>query len=433
MRHLSFCLTSLLILFFACASPESNQEEKDGPVAGSLVEDRKNNSNATSDRNEEYATDREIGNLDLLMERAQPTGQAEGILFAFYKDQAYESHYYLLETGKVTEHLILPYLVTPQKDGFLYIQEMNTLDSLDRESENDPDYPFVYSYERRGPRVFNSPEALQAALQNQKDHPVKHPDIDDREGDLPFYSEQGTREIKYILPGLVSLEDYGDGYGGGAHDYYWRNQYTVPFSRLGAENRNLYKLQDSLFHSQHTEEEWAEIKRQIYIRGPKSDDDLDEVIDLIETWELDSSRLGDQIGDYPDDVAVDTEELDFRLDWWDGSLQLICMGYASAPYIVSHVYSIRVEYASGPLGPPYLHQTEWPVPPDSIRKMEVNLLMLSPGQNYVLYSIFSTMRGYDLNSGKLIEGEAINVYDGFIMAEWAVGDHAHRWLEELRP
>lgn len=46
------------------------------------------------------------------------------------------------------------------------------------------------------------------------------------------YWENSIREIRYILPGLVNLRDAGDGYGGGAQDYYWRNEFPVPINRM---------------------------------------------------------------------------------------------------------------------------------------------------------------------------------------------------------
>lgn len=107
---------------------------------------------------------------ELLREKAQPKGNTEGVLLGFYADNTYFTRYYLIENGKVTQTLHLPYLVTPQKDDFHFIQEMIVVDSIDRDMEFDPDYPFLYHYFKKAPMDFSGPKVLLEAVAAEKKH-----------------------------------------------------------------------------------------------------------------------------------------------------------------------------------------------------------------------------------------------------------------------
>lgn len=422
----SFYVFTLLLLSLAACSPSQSDTGNQGDPS---VEPHSDQATPLHEIPDTEAEEHPLRNFDLLTENAKSGGQPEGLLVGFYTDSTYFSRYFLIENGKVVEQLDLPYLATPQPDGFHYIQEMVTRDEMDREAEFDEEYPHIYFYRYRGPRDFSSADDLLSAVETANDHPVEHPEIDSQNETLDFYDEQGTRCIRYILPGLVNLLYYGDGYGGGVHGYYWWDEYTTTFSLMNATANEGRKSQDSLLNGQYNAEEWEEIKRQLYIRGPKGDEYYSSGPDDNPDLE---ARKDDQIGDYDSEYEVDVEKLDFNLARVDDKLMLTAMAYAPAPYVYAHTYEVAIGYTTGPLGPPFITQPAFPVPLDSIQDMGETLL-LSPNQNSLFLVDGSGLTGWDVATQAELTSDLFNTGENLIMVEWAVGEHAKRWLKELRP
>lgn len=338
---MSKILLPLFICLFWLTACTSNNEPENATAAPVTETDRSSATPATSSK--PVHSEIPIRNFDQLLEKATPDGKPEGLLLGFRTPQSeYVTYYFLIEEGKLTKTLELPYLVTPQLDGFHFLQTFYTYSSSEENPEDygwsPEEYPdgMEYQYADWSPRDFTSAADLTRALAKHQKENTKT--VDEAEA---WLYENARDEILYILPGLVTVEKSVEGYGGGVHGYYGYDRYTMPFLPGMPVPKRDQKVMDTLFQNQFSPATWAEIKRQLYIQGPRNESEYggQEPYDIDYTTD-EADRSDDQIGDYDPEYAVDTEELDFILEHKNGTVELRVLAYAPAPYVMEHTYQV---------------------------------------------------------------------------------------------
>jgi len=335
-----------------------------------------------------------------------PSGAPSGLVLGLRLGDTYRTLYLLHDDGTVREAHDLPYLVSPQPDGFHLLGALTATAMPACPGEGCDWYMTDLWTARDAPDLAGLWTDLSAALLVYRDEMIA-PFDEPREGWYEF-----TRRVAYVANGTVCVQTLLDGYTGGAHPFGEDRNDCLPLPVPGG---------------------WDEAEQ------------LTLTQDLLPASRLDAIRsdLGDEVaaGRF-EEVTLAGDDLDyvgpfntdapfFRLHRERGRTMITALAYGSAPYVMSGTYRVTAALPAGP-APEALMPYNAAVPFDRLTDIDPDMrdAFVSPtnGIAYVLTDAF--LIAVDPASGReLLRRPA--PHDAVVMVEWAVGDAVGRWEERL--
>ena len=347
-----------------------------------------------------------------LFAELSPDGKDELLLLGIAADSTLSTTV-IAAIGNEDKHQELPYIMTPKKDGFWYLQYFRWRHISYEESPFEDNEMVPMDENRQELVAEKSPAALKKKLASkkryQKDPAPKSVTI----GDMGFYLEANTSLI-YITNKYISEHQVVSEFQGGAHPMNGDSKYTIPFEQVARHEPNT-KLANTLFKSCFGDREWKALAKRLYNKGEKGDfDDL----------------LGDERADGRE---VDTTEMYMTFERGIGAVHGRFMADAGAAYVESGDYS----FTAGELyDKPFCNKV---VPVNEIhpslaelpRKTGCSDFFVSPGQNLVVLLYPNRAEVVDVATGNIRQTIEMRTACVVVMAEWATGDFAKKWWDEV--
>lgn len=346
--------------------------------------------------------------------KLKPQNKPSGLLLGFATSQGYKTLYIIYENGKCNVSVEIPYLATPQKSGFFYIDEKFIDDSEIIKAEGE-ERTILYTKTFTEPVIFQNQVEIRKFNDNKLGNKPKEIKCDSCWG----WDEATNQSIEYIIPGYISLGNYWGGYTGGAHPNHSSSSDVVNFS-------SFYNYQkDSTFKQELDllslyENKKHEINAALFQKGEE----------------------GDFIDATGDQSTVDTSNIFFSIGRKNGEVHFFCYANASASYAASGDYAYTAEYDYGKLKQPYINNNNFPVDFSILIQKTykgfdaLNDVLVSPNKN-IAYYIMSRKNGREhciVGIDVLAGREVINFclsYSSLIMVEWATGKYVESWKEVL--
>lgn len=354
--------------------------------------------------------------------KLKPQNKPSGLLLGLKTDEGYRTLLITYKNGIAAVTADLPYLATPQKDGFYFIDEM-WLDSSEVESPiTNYDSTNVDSaiYCKTYCKLFVSKNMEQIQQFNKSKSYPNHFNCDAGGEDM-------TESVGYVIPNYISLNYSGGGYHtGGAHPFYGSASVSMNFDWFC----NYRKYNDSEPRPPFSLSELYEKKRDFVN------------LDLFRQGENDSVTDGE--GKLS---PVDTARIEFSISRENGEVHLFCFGEAFVPYTVSGDYTYTASYDFGRLGKQYVANNLFPIKYKRIGEQNpfedfhdhVMDIFISPSQD-VVYLAISKPRNegdflicIDVKSQKEIMNLPFKYLSpsNIVMVEWATGSYVDKWKQIL--
>lgn len=337
-----------------------------------------------------------------------PDGEPSGLVLGLRLGDAYRTLYLVHEGGAVREAHDLPYLVSPQPDGFHLLGALTGTAAPDCPGEGCDWYITEVWTARDTPDLAAVRTRLSAALLDYRDGMIG-PYEEPREG---WY--ELTRRVTYVANGTVCIETLLSGYTGGAH----------PFG----EDRN-----DCL--PLPPDDGWDRADRLALttdiLPAPRRSRVRVELAEAVAAGAFEEVTLGGDDLDYVGPFNTDAPY--FRLGRDRGRTMLTALAYGDAPYVMSGTYRVTAAVPAGaaPQGlMPYNPEVGFL---DDLTAIDptVRDAFVAPtnGVVYVLTEAF--LIAIDPASGReLLRRPA--PHEAVVMVEWAVGDAVGRWEDVIR-
>lgn len=350
----------------------------------------------------------------------------------------------LLRYEKGTAQLVenLPYLATPQPDRFYFIGEKSeAFTAFDKETfaETQSFDGTITNFDDAYPVIKPTAKTLLQELNKPGIPSDAIPDCEDCEPQGMDLFESTQTSLTYLIPGFATVNYWGDNYTGGAHGNRFNQNNTVHFSTLVDSTAKPIALPLNFSAAK-----WDTIKRTLYFKGIANlfiDGGFEEKR-LKTPFKL-SNYAKQKIGKTEGDYQIDPENRDYLLYHAQGVVQLAIRAHASADYVSSGDYELTTEYEAGPLQIPGLKNT-LPFRFSELKKADPTIsdCFLSPKQNILIVTRISPVpnqpyenqqeiTALEVKTGKVLFRKTLRA--DIIMAEWALGKHADRWQQELKP
>ena len=389
-----------------------------------------------------------FGQLDTILERPNEfyeldrTYKPEGFLLGTYDGEQYQTHLVVTrlrnDSIDLDAHYSIPYLATPQFDGFRYAREVPTssVDFNDTTEEFGVDYPFYVnqvkevvwakSTARLYTQCFEKKLESYQNLVHASDYLANH--------DYPnnLYNNENEM-IEWVSSGYIQYYRGGHSYDGGAHGNYWAEQKLFKITPKNYNRKDPFGLKQN-------KELWAEIKHKAYLMALTYSMDeeyyavspYDEFDSDGPEYDIDTLEFEEIEPEYPID---DYEDVTYKIRHNNGRLEYGVTFYASAPYIVSHTYQLSGTVWVGPLPDVYNNSFTYNVCKEyDCDERHIQEIVLSPGRNIVIvreidpsvcYNGFiSVYRTSDL---KRIARIDIGDFDPIVMIEWCSEKYIESW------
>jgi hypothetical protein len=306
-----------------------------------------------------------------------------------------------------------PYIATPKKDGFWYLQYFRWKHESYTESfmEEDEYVPLVEDLQELV--AEKSVQALNIKLGSRKRYQKHAKPTGVAIGEYGFYVESQTN-LLYITNKYVSQHNVVSEYMGGAHPMNSGISFTSAFDKFGKFDRNS-KLARELFKTCFTNNEWNALNKRLMARAMKGDfDDL----------------LGDE---KVDGREADTAATYMVFERGVGTVYGNFMADAEAYYIESGDYTFTAgERFEKPFCNKVLPVNEIPASlKDLARKTGCKDFALSPGHNFIVLMFDSNAEVVDVTTGEVMLDIPLRAGWRVVMTEWATGDFADKWWKEV--
>jgi hypothetical protein len=335
-----------------------------------------------------------------------PDGEPAGLLLGLRRGDTYSSLFLSVADGRV-EARRYPWLVSPQADGFRYLDAASA--SLGPGCPGE-----TCAYAITDVWVGRTPEAgegladfLRRELEAHRADAAADPHHDS-------YSYVMTRRIEWVANGAVCLSLDLWGYLGGAHGFAgggescypidpsensWDMSAPLPVEASGVEPAALAAAGNRLV---------ADIQAGRFEEGRYTETD----VEYLATQNLQS-------------VA-------FRLARAEGRTIAAMVGYVDAPYALSPTYRLTVSTPMGPAGRPAAPYNPSAPYYDRLLAIDdgVRDAFLSPSGNALFVLAGDVLTALEPGSGRVLHREELAA-DAVVAADWAVGDHAARWRDAI--
>lgn len=340
----------------------------------------------------------------------------------------------------------LPYLATPQPNGFYFIGEKKEAwgeydSGREDEGAGAIGLRSYTNFDDTNPIITTSATTLLQLLKkpskNTFDPIPDCPDCDEEEEEVRDYFESSATALTYLIPGFATVNSWGENFTGGAHGNRYDHNYTTNFPRLLNENFPVKELPISI-----SETKMDSINRILYFRGISGlfidggyEENRKEPFRLSDYKNL---KIGEGSGYY----QVKVEEKDYVLFHDKGVVQLNIRAHADADYASSGDYNLTTEYEAGPLQiPGFKNSLSFKFSDLAKADTTITDCFLSPKQNILVLTRKTYKAGkpemdkselavVDVQSGKILYRQTLPL--NVIMAEWATGKSVDRWLQELK-
>lgn len=348
--------------------------------------------------------------LKPVLNQLSPSDQPELLLLGIDTEAGFQT--LLIEINQQKANLLapLPYLASPQKDGFWYLQSQMIYEYL----EADADEEYMEDMSTRCEHLFlaKSPSALQKIRAPYQKLP--------KEGQEANWSEDGVFKLDWIAPGLISYSMMGGGYYGGAHPAYFGNNgiterfddfktcqhYQATSLKTECERKKKGQALKALI----PEANWKKAQQIIAAKAEKG--------------EFDDTLDGEPVAGR----AAHVEDMEALMRHREGLLYPDYLAYADAMYIESVDYTFLATHkGQTSLKGRGLAFNSLPFDFAKIVKMDAPLLdlYLSPKHNALLLDYGSHIVVLDGKTGQELKRFDLN--GRVCMAEWAIGASVERW------
>jgi hypothetical protein len=407
MKQLIYLCLSACLMLASCNESDSGKSESDEPK--------------TPEKTAESG--KKIIDPELLS-TLKPDGKQELILLGFHNDSLYTTIGFTHSDNKIVAHGELPYLATPKKDGWWFLQAASK--KYDSYVNND--------LEDEGPMILNrenyvvwyleqDAKKLQAKLKKHQWYEAdERPEVI---ADMEYFMENHC-QIAYVTNKYVTINSSMGEYMGGAHPMNGSSEFTMPFERLTSAMKKDHEWLTSFNLNV------GDFATKT-IMGCFSKSEIQAVKDtLVKMGER--GEFVDALSDEPmDPRMVDTDEMDVILRHINGAVRPVFQGYADAYYAESGDYQFTAEYA---MNKPVCGNV---VPANDLPQSLEGLceatgaadFFVSPGNNIVVLLYHERIDFVKVSDGTLIHSEPYKNVGRVIMAEWATGDFCAEWQKKL--
>lgn len=347
-----------------------------------------------------------------LFAELKPDGKDELLLLGIAADSTL-STLAISAVGGKDEHHELPYIATPKKDGFWYLQYFRWKHISFTESPFEENEMVPNEQNHQELAAEKSPEALKKKLASkkryQKDAEPKSGNI----GDMGFYTDAQTT-LQYVTNKYITQHTVISEFAGGAHPMNGDNLYTIPFDQFTKKQENT-DLTKQIFKTCFSDKEWKAMSKRLFARGQKGDfDDL----------------LGDE---RVDGREVDTTQIYMAFERGTGAVFGRFMADAPTMYIESGDYNFTAgELYDKPFCNKLVPANEVPASlSDLPRKTGCKDFVLSPGQNILIVLYVERAEVVDVATGKILQTITMRKDWNIVMVEWDTGDFAKKWWDTV--
>lgn len=291
--------------------------------------------------------------------------KAQVIVAGLSNDSLFQSVLFRLESDKKKSDKpnLIPCLVLPFNDSLYYIHQRTiSFNKTFKEVWDDTVLIHYYGYQSY-PVVRSRYSDVLKEPDYDRTHQEKPADI---EPDINVWDETNLTNIDFILPDMVQLTSYYDGYTGGAHPNH--NSFTYITSaealvRSGLDSEGQFVIQEaeSTLLQKLKPANLDSVERVLYFKGAAHcfDDYYDTDTSCLHFDVTKYSRY--KIGDMDTaEYQVNLYNLNAILSRVPNGYDVIVEAYADAPYVVSGDYSLTASCRQGRLPItfyPYSHAT----------------------------------------------------------------------------
>lgn len=335
-----------------------------------------------------------------------PTGEASGLVLGLRNGNSYRTLYLDQgEDGSVTLTADLPFIVTPQRDGFWVLGAETVVQGPGCPG---PDCNYLLT-DVWVDRTIPDRDAFRRDLAREL---ASHFENDPQFPTTSYYSE---RRIEFVANGVVCLHLTQDGYAAGtAHPFAEDELHCLRMPPNRGWDRALpLPLADAMVPAARV----AELGRRLQERAADGH---------FEQGDVDRSDL-EVVSGFDFNTPL------FRLGRERGQTMLTAIAYGEAPYVLSNTYSVSVTVSGGP-APPALT----PYNPDIGQLFDrlhtndpaVQDVFVAPTHGVVYVITGDRLIALDPATGH--ERLALSApHDTVVVAEWALGANAQRWRDAI--
>jgi hypothetical protein len=381
----------------------------------------------------------------------KPIKKSEAILLGIDTGAKYRSLLIQFENGKVDILADVPYLASPQKDGFYYINQYQ-LNWHKAKEEGATDLRMegrdtvAWSFSRSDFFISRNFQTLSDSITKEKEKAgIRNESIactNCRE-----YYEQEVNRLSYVIPGFISIEERSEKYAGAAHPHTTTKAFTATFTDLpniqtstaSSFANSAVCCDQNSFKSLFSPKHWEIVQRTLYFKGI-DEQFIDRNRDNEVTRKFDLTKFdGRAIGKSTSPYQIQTAAPDFVLTHERGQVHLKVRAHTTASYTESGDDQLTTEYDAGPLQKPFIRYNAFPLDFSALQSRYAGLVdaYVSPYHNVVMLvlngepgSIQPTLALVDVTTGKLIFTREIT--GSIIMAEWAADTSIEQWQQQLK-
>lgn len=348
--------------------------------------------------------------LKPFLQTLEPSGQPELLLLGIDTQRGLQTLVVEIKEGKAILQPTLPYLATPQRDGFWYLQKQMIYEYV----EADSDDAYMQDMSLRCDHLFigKSPTELVKRMASYKNKPS--------DGKEANWSEDGTILLNWVAPGFISYAMLGGGYYGGAHPSYFGNEGVTErfddfktckhYKATATEEICDRTVKKQGLKSIIPEANWQKAAQVLAAKAKKG-----EFYDTMD-------------GEPVEGREADIANMEALMTHRAGLLYPIYAAYADAMYIESVTYSFTAIYEGNtPLKSKGLAFNTLPFKFEALAKVDPKLkdLYLSPKHNVLVLSYGPYALLLDGTTGK--ELLRLETPGSTCMADWAIGSSVERW------
>ncbi len=292
------------------------------------------------------------------------SNKTQVVVVGVSNDSLFQSILFQIHNDKkmIDKTYTTPCLIVTYTDSLYYIHQRTiSYNQTFKEVWEDTVTIHYYGYDSY-PLVCSRYSDLFQAADYDRTHQEKPADI---ESSMHTWDGTFFTQIEYILPDMIQIASYYDGYSGGAHPNHSYNTYLIAKksllnSYLDDEGHFVIKEDDFDLIKNLKPLNLDSIKRVLYFKGASNCfDDYDEGIQCNEfnVHQFDGMQIGDiDTAEY----YVDLDNLNAILVRTPNAFDVVVEAYADAPYAYSGDYSFTASCRQGRLPHslnPYMHQT----------------------------------------------------------------------------
>lgn len=345
-----------------------------------------------------------------------PARQPSGLLLGLRDGQSYRTLYLVHGNGRITLVADLPFILSPQQDGFWRFGSATSWPQGCVQQACDPDQGDCAEDICRVSvtQIWQSPRLSGPVTMPSvatRDETLR--DIEDSDAaDAGFYIRD--ERIEFVARGALCRSVSGHGYVGGAHDFFeqdthcfavggdlrWGEPLVYPAKAAAAEPRfgAVLETLEAAAREGHFEE----------VEGAEADHEV-----------LGSIRK-----------ALGTGEVQFRLDRVHGQTQLVLTAESSTSFVASPTYTLTVAAPLGPAPAMLVAHNPGPDAYNALRKIapEVVDVFVAPSRAVAYALSGQALTAIDPASGATLWSSPVR-HDRVVMVEWATGADIERWAQ----